>query len=72
MKITPREKRRHAFLAWGDFHARSRFARSAISEEKWGTTRSLTRKLCILDLKSREWENNKMESLFTNESVKRS
>ena len=29
------------FLAWGDFHARSRFARSAILEEKWGTTRSL-------------------------------
>ena len=23
-------------LAWGDFHARSRFARSTISEEKWG------------------------------------
>ena len=29
------------FLAWGDFHAPSRFARSTISEEKWGTTRSL-------------------------------
>ena len=29
------------FLAWGDFHARSRFARSTTSEEKWGTTRSL-------------------------------
>ena len=57
MKITPREKRRHAarrekndsprlaspFLAWDDFHARSRFARSTISEEKWGTTRSLAR-----------------------------
>ena len=52
MKITPREKRRHAagrekneiiFLAWGDFHARSRFARSAIPEEKSETTRSLTR-----------------------------
>ena len=44
-KITPREKgdtQRDAFLAWGDFHARSRFARSAIPEEKWGTTRSLT------------------------------
>ena len=24
------------FLAWGDFHARSRFARSTIAEEKWG------------------------------------
>ena len=50
MKITPREKRRYAagreknvspFLAWVDFHARSRFARSTIPEEKWGTTRSL-------------------------------
>ena len=29
------------FLSWGDFHARSRFARSTIPEEKWGTTRSL-------------------------------
>ena len=29
------------FLAWGDFHARSRFARPTIPEEKWGTTRSL-------------------------------
>ena len=29
------------FLAWGDFHARLRFARSTIPEEKWGTTRSL-------------------------------
>ena len=62
VKITLREKRRHAagrqkneglqtiflsprrvspFLAWGDFHARSRFARSTFPKEKWGTTRSL-------------------------------
>ena len=27
----------------GDFHARSRFARSTIPEEKWGSTRSLVR-----------------------------
>ena len=33
---------RLAFLAWVDSHARSRFARSAIPEEKMGTTRSLT------------------------------
>ena len=32
------------FLAWVDFHARSRFARSTIPEEKWGTTRSLEEK----------------------------
>ena len=30
------------FLAWDDFHARSRFALSTIPEEKWGTTRSLS------------------------------
>ena len=29
------------FFVWGDFHVRSRFARSTIPEEKWGTTRSL-------------------------------
>ena len=29
------------FLAWCDFHARSRFACSIIPEGKWGTTRSL-------------------------------
>ena len=28
--------RRLAFLAWGDFYARSRFARFSIPEEKWG------------------------------------
>ena len=29
------------FLVWGDFHARSLFARSIIPEDKWGTTHSL-------------------------------
>ena len=24
------------FLAWGDFHVRSLFVRSSLSEEKWG------------------------------------
>ena len=32
---------RLAFLTWGDFNARSRFARSTIPEQKIGTTRSL-------------------------------
>ena len=46
VKITPHEKRQHVvgrdfFLVWGDFHTRSRFARSTIPEEKWGTTCSL-------------------------------
>ena len=35
------ERKVSPFLAWGDFHAHSRFARSTIPEEKWGTTRSL-------------------------------
>ena len=30
------------FLAWDDFQARLRFARSTIPDEKWGTTRSLS------------------------------
>ena len=34
-------ERNALFLAWDDFHARSRFALSTIPEEKWGTTRSL-------------------------------
>ena len=38
VKITPRVS---PFLAWGDFHARSRFTRSTILEEKWWTARSL-------------------------------
>ena len=55
MKITPREKRRHAagrepFLTWGDFHARSRFARFTIPEEKWGTTRSLVIAIIIITI----------------------
>ena len=39
IELSPR--RVSPFLAWGDFHARSRFARSTIPGEKWGTTRSL-------------------------------
>ena len=41
--LSPRRPPRRVspFLAWGDFDARSRFARSTIPEEKWGTTRSL-------------------------------
>ena len=35
VKITPREKRLHS-VAWGDFHALSRFARSTVPEGKWG------------------------------------
>ena len=36
------------FLAWGDFHARSRSARSTIPEGKWRTTRSLSEALLLL------------------------
>ena len=40
--LLAREARRGGpFLAWGDCHARLRFARSTIPEEKWGTTCSL-------------------------------
>ena len=37
VKINARKKgeTHPAFLAWGDLHARSRFARSTIPEEKW-------------------------------------
>ena len=38
------------FLAWGDFHARSRVARSTFLEDKWGTTRSLPRTVQCLFL----------------------
>ena len=41
--IVERAKRVSPFLAWVDFHARSRFACSTILEEKWGTTRGLNR-----------------------------
>ena len=34
MRLSPR--RVSPFLAWGDFHARSRFARCTLAEEKWG------------------------------------
>ena len=43
-----------AFLAWVDFHARSRFARSTIPEEKWGTTRSLFKYLPRNTLRTKE------------------
>ena len=45
VKITPRGKGETPFLAWGDFHARSRFAHFTIPEDKWGTTRNLRLKL---------------------------
>ena len=35
------ERKMRPFLARGEFHARSRFTRSTIPEEKWGTTHSL-------------------------------
>ena len=40
---------RVAFSRVGDFHARSRFARSSIPEEKWGTTRSLRQGRQLVD-----------------------
>ena len=43
MMIFLSPRRVSPFLAWGDSQARSRFARSTIPEEKWRTTRSLTK-----------------------------
>ena len=47
-----REKARRVspFPAWGNFHARSRFARSTIPEGKWGTARSLWANICVVRL----------------------
>ena len=42
-RVKINQRRVSPFLAWGDFHARSRFAHSTIPEEKWGTTSSLWR-----------------------------
>ena len=38
---SPHARKGDTCHVWGDFHARSRFARSTIPEERWGTTRSL-------------------------------
>ena len=46
------------FLAWVDFHARSRFARSTIPDEKWGTTRSLKQANVVMKLPSDEIQKN--------------
>ena len=71
MKVTPREKRRHAagrekndlfplspprvaFSRVGCLHARSRFARSTVPEEKWGTTRSLETIVIFQDVNDTE------------------
>ena len=55
--IVQRAKRERAwklspFLAWGDLHPRSRFTRSTIPEEKWGTTRSLKTTWVVLQILS--------------------
>ena len=46
---------RLAFLAWGDFHARSCFARSSIPNEKWGPL-EVYRKFCDIIISSRSWD----------------
>ena len=48
--FNPREKgkARLVFFAWGEFHARSRFARSTITEEKMGSTRSLPQGVLLI------------------------
>ena len=54
--LSPR--RASPFLAWGDFHARLRFARSTIPEEKWGTTHSLNGSHNWLWKQQKQWHNN--------------
>ena len=51
------------FLAWVDFHARSRFARSTIPEEKWGTTRSLILKPRIPDSTGKNFPDSRNQIL---------
>ena len=68
MKITPREKGVSPFLAWGEFHARLRFARCTIPEDKCGTTRSLLSRRTLLrgyiDVKSEA-----QGSIFSNAAI---
>ena len=52
-------------LAWGDFHARSCFARSTIPERKRGTTRSLVVKAFIFENLPRR-SNNPCHYLSSN------
>ena len=64
------------FLAWVDFHARSRFARSTIPEEKWGTTRSLSRMGDLAVLNGHKRRTNSVsittqEFVFRNKNRKR-
>ena len=47
-------RRVSSFLAWGHFHACSRFARSTISEEKLGTTRSLASLRSVPNLETKQ------------------
>ena len=53
------------FLALGDFHARSRFARSTtIPEEKSGTTRSLIHSMKVLFFSGSVLEYLKMKNSY--------
>ena len=56
LRVVPHFSSVSPFLAWGDFHAPSRFARSTIPEEKWGTTRGLD--TVASDLRTQSRRNN--------------
>jgi len=56
------------FLAWGDFHARSRFARSTIPEDKWGTTRGLLL-ISIIPISVRRVELSAYTKRFLNSAL---
>ena len=66
---------RLAFLAWGDFHARSRFARSTIPEEKWGllvvyrNRAEITEFLCVNISPIRYWFRARAKAIRTYISV---
>ena len=57
------------FLAWVDFHARWRFARSTIPEGKWGTTRSLGEVSFELDFEHRH-TSGRLSLLWDDQIVK--
>ena len=58
-----REKCVSPFQAWGDFQARSCFARSTIPEEKWGTIRSLIMPM-LFSRKSDQLRNSSHKACF--------
>ena len=53
---------RLAFLAWGNFHARSRFARSSILEGKWGQLVVYSKYKCMSAFHDRFCQKTRFEA----------